>query len=312
MIHHIIRLRSPQHYGANVPPEAFGEILRGIPDLVRRAILMGFEGRSAVRRRPRWLETAADLRFVQHEGADETILHLEAPTFGEAAEELYQQQEFWPSQPEPDLTGLDLLGDLIEDVRADRTDSLRFDRPLLTRLTRFGKSLRSDYTELLLTGHRYATDSPARFDDQAIRNARRFGEITPQPQRVRIVGTLDMLRASTQSFAVKLAGGDEVRGGWPSGDVRDLHDLLNRDVLVVGKAVYRPSGELLRVDASDVRSANGEAAMWSHVPAPRKAPLDLTSLRKRQGPRSGLAAIIGRWPGDETDDEVARALEDLS
>ena len=26
----------------------------------------------------------------------------------------------------------------------------------------------------------------------------------------------------------------------------------------------------------------------------------------------GVAAIFGQWPGDETDDEVARALEDIS
>lgn len=26
----------------------------------------------------------------------------------------------------------------------------------------------------------------------------------------------------------------------------------------------------------------------------------------------GLAALVGKWPGDETDDEVAEALEDLS
>ena len=30
--------------------------------------------------------------------------------------------------------------------------------------------------------------------------------------------------------------------------------------------------------------------------------------RVSQGPRSGVAAIIGKWPGGETDDEIAEAL----
>ncbi len=35
-------------------------------------------------------------------------------------------------------------------------------------------------------------------------------------------------------------------------------------------------------------------------------------LHKRQGPRSGVAAIIGRWPGDETDEEIDKALAAIS
>jgi hypothetical protein len=30
--------------------------------------------------------------------------------------------------------------------------------------------------------------------------------------------------------------------------------------------------------------------------------------RVPQGPDSGIAAIIGKWPGEETDDEIASAL----
>ena len=35
-------------------------------------------------------------------------------------------------------------------------------------------------------------------------------------------------------------------------------------------------------------------------------------LYRKQGPDSGLNAIIGKWPGDETDDEVFAMLEDIS
>ena len=33
-------------------------------------------------------------------------------------------------------------------------------------------------------------------------------------------------------------------------------------------------------------------------------------LRRRKG--AGVASIIGKWPGDETDEEVRKALEELS
>ena len=37
-----------------------------------------------------------------------------------------------------------------------------------------------------------------------------------------------------------------------------------------------------------------------------------SDFRRPQGPDSGLNAILGQWPGDETDDEIAAELEHLS
>jgi hypothetical protein len=38
----------------------------------------------------------------------------------------------------------------------------------------------------------------------------------------------------------------------------------------------------------------------------------VASLRQPQGLRSGVNAIIGRWPGDETEEALAAALKELS
>jgi hypothetical protein len=40
--------------------------------------------------------------------------------------------------------------------------------------------------------------------------------------------------------------------------------------------------------------------------------LDRRALHKLQGPDSGINAIIGRWPGDESDEEIVALLEELS
>ena len=36
------------------------------------------------------------------------------------------------------------------------------------------------------------------------------------------------------------------------------------------------------------------------------------AFRKPQDSRSGMSAIMGKWPGDETDDEIKAGLEDGS
>jgi hypothetical protein len=40
--------------------------------------------------------------------------------------------------------------------------------------------------------------------------------------------------------------------------------------------------------------------------------LDIASLHQPQGPDSGINAIIGKWPGDESEEEILALLEELS
>jgi hypothetical protein len=76
-------------------------------------------------------------------------------------------------------------------------------------------------------------------------------------------------------------------------------------------AVFRPSGRVLRLHADHIEPAGNDFSLWSVEPRPlwgAAAP----PLRRPQGPRSGINAIIGRWPGDESEAEIAAALEELS
>jgi hypothetical protein len=39
---------------------------------------------------------------------------------------------------------------------------------------------------------------------------------------------------------------------------------------------------------------------------------DRSILHQPQGPDSGLNAVMGKWPGDETDEEILALLEEMS
>src|SRR5690606_12691680 len=82
---------------------------------------------------------------------------------------------------------------------------------------------------------------------------------------------------------------------------------------VSGLVRYRPSGAVLRIEAEHLAPATEEdAAAWSKLPGALEAAEDVRSLWRPQGPRSGLAKIFGRWPGEETDEEIERFLAELS
>ena len=95
------------------------------------------------------------------------------------------------------------------------------------------------------------------------------------------------------------------------GDEVSVHEH-RKTGFCAGTAFFRPSGSLLRIEADSIEPAGLESAVWSRVPAPLFRGADGSSLRQPQGIRSGLNAIIGRWPGDETEEELAAALRELS
>jgi hypothetical protein len=310
---HTVTLRGEVDYSGQMPPAPIGRLLIQVPAVVQQAIRMGFQGRSTARGpRPEWLSAMSDVRVLDVSGDQDAVVRFEAPQFGEAARELYDQQELWPTRPEPEDTGFDLLGDILSDVGEQNTDSDRFDHQLLRRMEAFSRVVNGEFREMLFTGHRYSESRPAVMNQQIIETARRFYSSTPAPTTVRVVGDLDMIRGSTRSFALRLGDGHEVNGVLVGGEIERLAALFRRRVLVAGEATFRVSGRLLRVDAQTITPAEDESSIWSRMPQASTRTLDLRELRKPQGPRSGMAAIIGQWPGDETDEEIEAFLRQIS
>lgn len=315
-VHHILRLSSPRAFGCRVPPGLLGVALEQVEEAVRRSILMAFEGRSVLAGRTRaWLASACDVRLVDIEGDGDTLLHFEAPTFGEAAEDLYRQREIWPTRPQPTWTGFDVLAGVLDDVRAGNRDSDRFDRPLLQRVGQFGRVLRGGFDALRIEEHRASMPAEALLDATTVETAREMSAETPLAQAARVAGVLDMVRASTSSFALVLDDGQEIRGALTEGAIDAIKSLVNRRVLVHGRAVFRPSGRLLRIDAERIEGRDDAEKIWSKMPKPifgrgRTG----RPLRAPQTATTGLNAIFGKLPPDEgeSEDEFLRALDELS
>ncbi len=118
-----------------------------------------------------------------------------------------------------------------------------------------------------------------------------------------------MVRHSTRSFGLVLDRGDEVRGVLQEGDPDLLLKHFGKEITVFGKAIYRPSGSLLRIDAQEILdTTEGRAALSSLPEALSPRPRMEKTL---QALRGGVAAILRTWPGEETDEELLAALGEL-
>jgi hypothetical protein len=91
-----------------------------------------------------------------------------------------------------------------------------------------------------------------------------------------------------------------------------LHEFFNRDVVVEGAGVFRPSGSLLRIDADAISPASAQDELFRKMPEPMVLRDYDSQFRLRPGERSPYSQILGSIPAEESDEEFAAAVEELS
>ncbi len=301
----ILHLTGPAARGVRVDALLLRELLDTLVDAVQQSVRLRTEGRSrAAGPAPAWLAQAA--AFSVEIQAGSTQLVLDAKALGDLVPERFAQVDLF--QPlDPRMTCIDVFAAALDDALVGKADSDLFDDGLVDTLTRFGKVLEQNVDTFEIRNGRTRS-----FNRQSVESLRQLRRSMPADQRVLVAGKLDLLKHSSRMFSLLVSSG-ELRGLIVSDpDFARLGQLLGQHVMVSGIAKFRPSGKVLRIEADRIELATGDTSPWEQAPQPLFAELDLRALRVPQGPKSGVAAIFGQWPGDETDEEFERAMRALS
>ena len=306
-----IVLETETAYGSDIPLSISSPLLRRLEETARPCVRMVLEGTSAsVGAPPAWLERASDVRTVGFSKRNgQSVLHVKAPKLGDAVPEIFDQATLWPGLAVQDDTAIQLIGKVSHAVRSKEASSDLYDRPLLKHLSHWRKLFRNDLQSVAFPANSVSNDAADVFDGLVSKNALLLSDQTPTPRQIRVVGKLDMVRHSTRSFGLLLSDGQEVRGILNDGDPDLLQQYFGKEITIFGKAVYRPSGSLLRIDTQEILDkVEGRSAFSVVPPALTHHP---KPDRKIQTSKNGVSAFFGTWPGNETDEELLAALGEL-
>jgi len=290
---------------------AFGsKLFRQIERTVQPCVRMALTGRSAQVGQPqKWLQAAWDVRAIgfSRRGSD-TVIHMSVPRLGDAAPKVFEQSKLWDEDVSPDETALELLGKLVHDVREQITNSDSYDAPMLNRLTGWNGLLESKIRTVVLPTRGNQSQNSI-LDDSVVASARALSNRIPPERQVRVVGKIDMVRYSTRSLGLRLDDGNEVHCSVVNEEINELKELLNKDVTVLGKAIYRPSGSVLRLDVQQVLETTVGREQFSQVPQSMESRPKIE--RRPQTAKAGVAAMFGTWPGEESEEDLLTALSEL-
>ncbi|HEX3966373.1 MAG TPA: hypothetical protein VHW70_00270 [Edaphobacter sp.] len=305
-----IVIRTNEDDKPGIPISIGGPLLSQLEKTVRPCVRMALTGRSKmVGHPPQWLRAAWDFRALgfDRRGGD-TILHIAAPTLGDAAPRVFEQQSLWEKAVRPTETALDLFGKMVDDVRAQAGSSDAYDDPLLQQLAGWHGLLHTKVKTVRLPSVAFMSPG-AELDESVIVAARALSSRIPSPRQIRLVGRIDMVRWSTRSMAIQVADGTEYRCAVISEDIGDLGQYGGREVTVLGKAIYRPTGSVLRLDIEQVLDTTVGRAAHSEIPLSFEKRNEAD--RRRQTSRNGISAVFGSWPGEESDEELLEGLSEL-
>ncbi len=257
--------------GGHVSLSAMRDLTSWLASGVDRAMRLRIEGRSsAPGRRPEWLVASDDVKITALR-AGSLQMEVESTPLQELLPDLFAHAPFWPSAPLADETPFDLLLDGLDDALAGRVDSERIDTGLLSILEE-GKTLFSRHGVQHLSFESLSRPrAVVTLDEPRLAMVKTLLAATPQPQHTRIMGTLDGLIASARAFFLELEDGSRLRGVLPSAlDPLEINQWFRQEVLVDGQLLFKPSGNLLRIDATGITHATEADARWrglSRLPA---------------------------------------------
>ena len=304
-----MRLRGEDARGSRILGSALVELTAVLLDATRGALRLRVEGRSIARGiLPAWLGAAADFEIVGIESGS-TLLVIEAPTLAESAPALFRQQTLFEPIDSAD-SAFGVMEQTLRAAVAGRSDSELFDQPLLSTFRRFERVLDAGFSTIELANGEKTERLIV--DCESVAAVDRLISTMPAPQRTRVAGMLDTIRHSDRMFTLLMADGKAVKGIADGVAAEQLAHLFGHHVVVTGTTIFRPSGGVLRIEADAIDPAGADAMVWARIPTPLFRDLDSAALRQPQGQRSGVNAIIGRWPGEESDDAIAAALRELS
>lgn len=308
MTDHEIRIIGTAAAGDRVDMRALEIALRGLLDGATKAVRLHAEGRStATAPLPAWVVEGAACQFrpVPSSGDRVFAFKVEDRPLAESA----LRQLDWIEPAKHSKSGIDLFEDALEAALQDEADSDLLDDGMIGAFKKLGEIFRWRVESIQVVNGRTVEFTPAGLQKIEARKRR-----TPRPQHVRVAGKLEGLRHTKHRFLLALEDGSTVAGIAESVPDDELAKLFGRQVVVEGTAYFHPTGKTQRLEATRLAPAT-ELDLQLFTSRPRPLSGEGAPLVRPKPLKPGenwLDNIWGKWPGDETDEEIAEIIKEFS
>lgn len=303
-----IRIANNQEGQGKIELDRIGFLAKHIKSISRKALLLQMFGYSKVSL-PRKFNNYLNVYLTgQYSDEHSTALNLDADNFGKLPVQLDTFRDKLELQ---NLTPISLVIASFRAALLEGEDKNLLDESLIDELIEFKKFFQSDAEEITLSNRGSTPD--IRLTNKEIDQIAHLYKSIPEPQKVVINGVIDEMKFSKKQM-VLLTETKERVVVMPrdSATITAISFFFGKAITLTGMAHFKPGGQLSYVLLESFEEPGNGDRFFSKKPH-RMGLQQQIALQLREGKKSNpIDDIIGRWPGDETDEEFEQMIEGLN
>lgn len=303
-----IKIEHAQEADGTIDLERLTKIADGIRKVSEGALQIRLKGISLTRGRKK--VSLQDALKVSLTGIKEgsTILCLETEKF-EKTLQSYQTDIFRAeAQAElPNETPISLFIKTFQNALTDDDHQDLLDKPLLRELKNLKKAFFNEEETMIFSNQGSLPD--LQLTQKDFKKIKVLEDEIPDPQHVVLNGVVELLQFSTLKVKIKTEEG--IVDGFLADDLssEDIASFWGKEVTITGTSHFKPRGKSV-IEIERVFEPGEGDSYFSKRPKSETVEMQLERQIREKG-SNPLAEIIGRWPGDETDEEFEQMLKAL-
>ncbi len=282
-------------------------LAKHIKSIAQKALLLQLYGYSKVSM-PKNLNKYLHVFLTQTKADDgSTTLTLDADNFQNIP---LQLDLFKEKQNLSTLTPMALVIQSFTAALSDDDDKNMLDEPLIDELLKFRKFFQNDTEKVLLTNR--STIPEIEFSVKDIDNIENLFKKIPPPQKTVVAGVIDEMKFSREQVILNTSDHKKIVVLVAKELFNGLKEFFGKEIAISGMAHFKPGGQLSYVKMEKFNEAD-ERLMKMFSKKPHKMSIQQQiALQLREGKKPNpIDDIIGKWPGNETDEEFEQMLKDL-
>lgn len=258
-------------------------------------------------RNPKWLNKSIDFTVTGLQQGS-TVIELEAPKFRDTAQKVFSQQDFWKLHPDLESTAIDIVSLAIEEACKENSPGNRFDKAVLDSISKFQRVIDKPDRRLTIFNNE---DKQIIFtlDTQTLEQAVKRSTEIIKPRAYIVSGILDRIEHRDEKFLLRIDGHKPLFGqiNRENIDVELLRPLWGKPTTVEGVVHFKANGEPRFIRARRIGGKSSGHNLYERLPTG----VEDDSERLSKAANFKLSTLWGKWPGDETFEELMEILDSM-
>ncbi len=306
-MHYDIKIIGEDEDNGLIEFDRLSVLTKSIKDIATKALMLKLRGFSEIRP-DKHLKKALALRLQRIDGSEQdgTSLTIDCSYFANTIKGL-QFDLFKPKEEVLQMTPMALVIGAFQHALSTENEETDFDKPLLKSLTNFKNNFISNNQIFYLANRGTVPEVKLIKDD--FHKISLLEDSIPEPRKVIVNGQLDEMKVSKgklglqteQGFVNVFANNDIL--------IQGIIDFMGKEVTISGMAHYKPNGQLSFVEIREYGKPNATDKFFSKKPKATTARQQVLLQTKQSKKANPLVDILGKWPGNEDDEEFTELLK---